>query len=184
MSDPVEPEPRRVALLRGINLGGRRTIPMARLRELAVGLGWRRVATHLQSGNLLFEAAGSDAQVSSALVAAVDAEFGISVEVILRDARRLADLVAEFPFEVADPARAVIAFFDIEVGELAVRRLQELALGTEQVALAASGRDAFLSFPGGQAGSRLAAGMLAAVRPVGGTARNLRTVSKLVELLG
>lgn len=184
MCGPVEPITRRVALLRGINLGGNRTISMGRLREVATGLGWRQVSTHLQSGNLLFDAAGPDAQLAATLRAAVESEFGISVEVIVRDRASLAALSAEFPFEVTDPSRAVIACFDIEVGELAARRLQDLAVGTEQVAVASTGRDLFAVFPGGQAGSRLAAGLLAAARPAGGTARNLRTVRRLVELLG
>lgn len=183
MSGPVEPAPR-VALLRGLNLGGRRTIAMAGLREVAAGLGWRGLVTHLQSGNLIFTAAGSDQEVAAILRQAVNSEYGISSDVLIRDGERLSSLLTEYPFDRSDPARSVICCYDIEIGELALRRLQDLALGREEVAVASTGKDVFACFPGGQAGSRLAAGLLAVTRPATGTARNLRTIARLVELLG
>lgn len=69
---------RRVALLRGVNLGGGRTLPMALLRELATGLGWADVATHLQSGNLLFRAPGGADEVARALSEAVRSGAGLA----------------------------------------------------------------------------------------------------------
>ena len=52
---------KRIALLRGINVGGRTSMPMARLRELCAGLGWGEVQTYIQSGNIVFDAEGASA---------------------------------------------------------------------------------------------------------------------------
>lgn len=174
---------RRVALLRGINLGPNRTIPMARLREVAEGLGWTDVVTHLQSGNLLFRADGPDADVARSLSAALSTEFGLSVDVVIRDRAQLCALLDGHPFADGDPSRAVIACCDRPVGDLAPRRLAELAVGRERVQVAATGTDVYADFPDGQAASKLAAGLLAALRPATGTARNLRTMNRLAELL-
>lgn len=174
---------RRVALLRGINLGGNRTIPMAGLRDLARRLGWTDVATHLQSGNLLFTAAAGDEEAAAQLVRAVRGEFGIDVDVVIRTGAQLRALLDAHPYADGDPSRVVVACADGPVGELAARRLNELASGGERVQVADTGTDVYAHFPEGQAASKLAAGLLAALRPVTGTARNLRTLTRIVELL-
>lgn len=174
----------RVALLRGVNLGGGRSVPMARLREVASALGWTDVGTHLQSGNLLFRADGEAPALEAALGAALRTEFGLGVDVVIRSGSQLRALLVGHPFAEGDPSKVVIACCDRPVGELAVRRLGALAVGAERVDLAGSGTDVYAAFPHGQAGSRLAAGLVAALRPATGTARNLRTVNRLVELLG
>ncbi len=184
MSSPIEPEPTlRVALLRGINLGPNRTLPMAGLREVASSLGWTDVATHLQSGNLIFASPAGDREAARLLGEAVQDRFGIGVDVVIRGGAHLRALIEGHPFADGDPARVVIACSDRLVGELAVRRLTALATGRERVALASSGTDIYAAFPDGQAASKLAAGLTAALRPATGTVRNLRTMTRIAELL-
>ncbi|MFT4110655.1 DUF1697 domain-containing protein [Propionicimonas sp.] len=174
----------RVALLRGVNLGPHRRLAMADLREVAEGLGWTDVATHLQSGNLLFGSPLPDAEAVPALRRAVERELAIRVDVVLRTGRALRELLDANPYAGSDPARAVIVCCDRAVGDLAPRRLAELAQGRERFSIAATGTDLYADFPDGQAASRLAAGLVGALRPAMGTARNLRTMGKLAELLG
>ena len=57
---------RMVALLRAVNVGGRK-LPMAELRALCAGLGWSDVATYIQSGNLVFTAPGKPDAIEAAL---------------------------------------------------------------------------------------------------------------------
>jgi uncharacterized protein (DUF1697 family) len=180
--EQAAPAPKRVALLRGVNLGGGRTVPMARLREVAAALGWQDVATHLQSGNLLFRADGPPAELAAQLSVALRAELGIAVDVVIRTGAELGALLTAHPFADGDPARTVIACCDRPVGELAARRLADLATGSERVRVADTGTDIYAAFPDGQAASKLAAGLVTAVRPATGTARNLRTIAKLVGL--
>ncbi len=175
---------RRVALLRGINLGGGRTVPMAKLRAVAEGLGWSDVSTYLQSGNLIFVSGEPDAQAARRLTSAIRGEFGLDVDVVVRTGAQLRMLVDAHPFAGGDPSRVVIACCDRPVGELAARRLADLAAGAERVEVAATGTDVYADFPDGQAGSRLAASLVSVLRPGTGTARNLRTMTKVAELLG
>jgi len=77
-----------VALLRGINVGGRNKVPMAELREVVASLGYTGVTTYIQSGNVLFTTSHSDTgQLASALEAAITCAFGLwaSVVVVTRD---------------------------------------------------------------------------------------------------
>lgn len=60
-------EARMVALLRGINVGGNRIVPMAELREFVAGLGFRDVGAYIQSGKVVFSAAQTAGRVANAL---------------------------------------------------------------------------------------------------------------------
>lgn len=173
----------RVALLRGVNLGPQRRVSMAELRALASGLGWTGVATHLQSGNLVFQAPGSDADVAGQLGAALNQRFGLHIDVVIRDQERLRTLLEAHPYAGGDPSRVMVACGDRPIEAAALDRLGRLRRGDEQFALAASGQDLYASFPDGQARSRLAAGLIEALSPALATARNLRTMSTLVDLL-
>src|SRR5262245_9998041 len=78
---------RRVALLRGINVGGR-SLPMAGLRELCAALGWQEVRTYIQSGNVVFDSAKAPAALEDELEQAIAKTFGMKVPVIVRTAKQ------------------------------------------------------------------------------------------------
>jgi uncharacterized protein (DUF1697 family) len=85
-----------VALLRGINVGRTRKLPMVELREACGKLGWRNVTTYIQSGNLIFDAPGTAAELEGALEQAIAARFALDVPVIIRNA-------SEWPRYTATP---------------------------------------------------------------------------------
>lgn len=172
---------RRVALLRGINVGGARKVPMGELRALATDLGWSDVATHLQSGNLLFTADGSDVDLSGTLTAALKDRFGMDIDVVVRTGEELHALVKGHPFADGDPAHVVIACCDRPVSKAAQDRLSKLAADGERLQVV--GANIYADFPDGQARSKLAAQLVSALKPATGTARNLRTMTKLAQML-
>ncbi len=179
-SDPTPP-PRRVALLRGVNVGRAAQLSMPALAQVARDLGWSDVTTVLRSGNLLFTASVSDAEAASVLSAAVASQLRLQVAVVIRTGEQVQALLDHHPFGDGDPARTVIACADRELDPAAVQRLFALVSGTEQLKVV--GTDVFAAFPDGQASSRLAAGMARAAEPAVLTARNLNTMVKLADLL-
>ena len=73
-----------VALLRGVNVGGR-TLPMQQLRDLVASLGHTDVVTYIQSGNVLFGSGRDDRDaIAHEIRAAIDATVGHDVTVVLR----------------------------------------------------------------------------------------------------
>jgi uncharacterized protein (DUF1697 family) len=87
-----------VALLRGVNVGGARRVPMAQLRTLLSELGYTAVSTLLNSGNALFTArGGTPAGHALRIAAALSARLKLEVPVIVRSARELAAVVTENP---------------------------------------------------------------------------------------
>ncbi len=102
-----------VALLRGINVGKAKRVPMAGLRALLSRLGYSRVATLLNSGNAVFDApAGTPATHAKRIAAAISIQLKVEVPVIVKAAGDLADILEENPIMVSadEHSRLLVAF--------------------------------------------------------------------------
>jgi uncharacterized protein (DUF1697 family) len=88
---------RYVALLRGINVGGKRKVPMADLRDVFAELGYRDVSTYIQSGNVLFSATGAAAKLEGDIERALETTFGFPLVVVVRSERQLRAVVDKAP---------------------------------------------------------------------------------------
>jgi len=168
--------------LRGINLGGKRRVGMADLRAALERAGYGDVRTHLQSGNVLLSSDASPAELEPQLEALLHDEFGFEIAVMVRSREQLAAVVAHDPFgEVADdPARYVVSFLAAKPDRAAITRLKHAAEPPERVAV--RGREVYAWHPGGVGRSELAKAIDERRLGVGVTARNWRTVTKLLEL--
>jgi len=163
-----------VALLRGINVGGRSTVPMAGLRGLFEDAGFESVRTHINSGNVLFEGSKPD---RAKLEAAVKETFGVPAVVVLRSFAELRKVVAAPPFG-DDVSHTFVAFLADKPRD-AARKLAALEAGEDDYVL--KGRQLFLRYPGGVRDAKLSGPRLEqAIGPA--TVRNWNTVTKLAEL--
>jgi uncharacterized protein (DUF1697 family) len=171
-----------VAMLRGINVGGRRKVPMADLRALLTDAGYADVRTYVQSGNIVLSASLKAAEVERSLSELISERFGFDVPVIVRSRAQLAAVVKADPLgDVADnEKRYVVTFLSAKPSAEVVRKLEELARDSET--LAASGRELYTWHPDGQAGSKLATALTGKALGVNATARNWTTVRTLLEL--
>jgi uncharacterized protein (DUF1697 family) len=90
-----------VAFLRGINVGGRKKVPMATLKEAFQAMGFKDVRTVLASGNVIFEAPGRDPHLDMTISRGLEKALGFPVAVIVRTVRELKAIVASEPFKAA-----------------------------------------------------------------------------------
>ena len=96
-----------IALLRGINVGRAKRIAMADLRALFEALGHGNVRTLLNSGNVVFEANAAEVGTwARAIEAAIVAEFGFAVAVVVLEAEVLAEIIRDNPFRVDAAAQS------------------------------------------------------------------------------
>ncbi|MGH3621597.1 MAG: DUF1697 domain-containing protein [Sciscionella sp.] len=114
--------PRYVALLRGINVGGNKRIAMAELRELLAGLGHTDVRTHLQSGNVVFGAAGTDSvELAGRIEEIIERRFGHSVRCLVRTRDELHAVIDGNPLgEHVDEGSKLIALFLSDAPDLSL----------------------------------------------------------------
>ncbi|HKO27107.1 MAG TPA: DUF1697 domain-containing protein [Solirubrobacteraceae bacterium] len=172
----------RILLLRGINVGPRKRIAMPDLRALLTEAGFEDVRTYVQSGNVVLSSRVAPAKVGAQAEGLIADRFGFEVDVIVRTAEDLAEVVARNPLgEVAsDPKRYQVGFLEAEPDSSAVERIAELATGGEQVV--AVGREVYSWHPAGAARSKLWAKLAANGLGVCATSRNWTTVTTLHEM--
>jgi len=177
--------PTHVALLRGINIGGRNRVAMADLRETVTSLGHRDVATYIQSGNVVFSAAG-EGDLTGPLERAIEQRLGVAARVIVLSRAELEAVARASPYAGEPNPKAVHAVF---LGEEPDRGLHEtVAAAVEQAAAKGArddarliGRTLYLHTPDGYGRSDLAARIMRTTST--GTARNWATVTKLLAML-
>jgi uncharacterized protein (DUF1697 family) len=163
-----------VALLRGVNLVGSRTILMADLKAAAKDLGFDSPRTFIASGNLLFSSPKPERELKLLLEKRIRDHFGAPVGVMIRTAAELERVVAGNPF-TANPGNQVQAFFlDSAPPQDAVATArncddEQIALGEREVYVAYGERGI------GRSRLRIPIAEL-------GTARNMNTVARLAEL--
>ncbi len=155
---------------------------MQQLRQLYEGLGCRDVTTHLQSGNVVLRDDRSPEAVAAVAEAAIRRELGLDVRVIGRSHRDLARAVAADPFPAADRSHRHIIFLVGPPDRENVGRLDGAATGREAAVVV--GSEVHLLLPDGMGRAKLSAALVERRLGVAGTARNWRTVTRLVELSG
>ncbi len=182
--------PRYLALLRGINVGGRNKVAMADLRDVAGALGHTEVATYIQSGNMVFTSADGDAtSLADALEAEIADRLGVRPAVVVLSGPELAQVIKDNPFPDETNPKCLHAIFRRDVVDAtgiaavaaAVKRAR--AAGSRDEA-AVAGRTLFLRTPDGLGRSELAAQLARSSGQSAGTARNWATVTKLMAILG
>jgi uncharacterized protein (DUF1697 family) len=175
---------RYVALLRGINVGGRSTIRMADLKECVEGLGYEDVGTFIASGNVLFSSSERDAaKLESAIERALERRFGLPIAVVVRSRAELSRVVKAIPPKwIGDTTlRVNVAFLRRTLDGRALARELEPTEGvdelvaTKSAVIWATRRNALT-----RSGMQKLIGT-AAYRDL--TVRNLNTTLKLNELL-
>ena len=129
-----------IALLRGINVGGRNKVSMADLRAVVAGLGHTDVATYIQSGNVLFTSGEADTEaLATALEEAIASNLGVKPAVVVLSRDDLARAVRDNPYpDEPNPKMVHAVFFRGPVPE---RAAEAIEAGQRRAAERGSGKD-------------------------------------------
>jgi uncharacterized protein (DUF1697 family) len=174
-----------VVLLRGINVGSTRKVPMADLRAICLKLRWQRPETYIQSGNLIVEACGDAQQVRRALEPELAARFGFAVDVVVRTAPNWETCAAANPFANEAAALDKMVHLYLSRDPLASRAtdvLKERARISERIHIAGGALWIDYGTPG-VAGSELTTSLIDKACGSPATGRNLNTVLKIRDML-
>jgi uncharacterized protein (DUF1697 family) len=172
-----------VALLRGVNVGGKNLLPMKRLVELFEAAGAGDVRTYIQSGNVVFTATAAKAtRIAAGVTMRVREELGFHVPILLRSARELDAVARDNPFlrNAADPATLHVLFLPEPPAPAAVAALDRGRSPPD--AFEARGSEIYLRLPNGMGRTKLGVDYFDRALATRCTARNWRTVLALLEL--
>jgi uncharacterized protein (DUF1697 family) len=162
-----------IALLRAVNVGGTGKLPMADFRAMCEQAGCAKVRTYITSGNAVFESRRSEAGVKAALEAHMEEYAGKPVRVLVRTHAEMAAVLKANPFPKAAANRTVAIFLDEPPPDDAVKHIS--GRSSEEIELGV--REIYVHYGDRMAGSKL---KIPAAKT--GTARNMNTVAKLIQL--
>jgi uncharacterized protein (DUF1697 family) len=172
-----------IALLRGINVGGKNKLPMKQLAEIFSAAGATDVRTYIASGNVLFHAPVPLAKrLPERVSKAIAAQLSLEVPVVVRSVKELAAVTTENPFlrKEEDTKRLAVLFLADKPTAGAVNKLDPKRSSPDEFAVV--GREIFLRLPNGFADTKLTNDYFDRALDTVSTARNWNTVLKLLEL--
>jgi len=173
-----------ISMLRGINVGGHKSIKMEALRAMYESLGLRDVHTYVQSGNVVFRTAVRDlASLAKRIESKIEQTFGFRPAVIIRTPSELRETIRRNPFTKRsgiEPGKLVVTFLTADPSPEA--RVKMLSLKTDPEELRMEGREVFVYYPNGMGRSKLSPALIEKTLKMPGTGRNWNTVTKLLEM--
>ncbi|MFO0808829.1 MAG: DUF1697 domain-containing protein [Gemmataceae bacterium] len=173
-----------IALVRGVNVGGKSSLPMDDLRALVVDAGLADARTLLASGNVVFDGGRRGSRTIERRLEAVAARrYSRPMTFFVRTAKEWAAVVANNPFPKeaeADPSHLVVIFLKEPPAAASVVGLQKAIRGRERVCCV--GRELYAVYPDGIGTSKLTNTVIDKALGTTGTARNWNTVLKLAAM--
>jgi uncharacterized protein (DUF1697 family) len=161
-----------VALLRAVNVGGTGKLPMKDLVKMCTTLGFDRVRTFIQSGNVVFVSKLAEKSVRTKLEAALTEKLGKKANVVVRTAAEMSAVLDANPFPDAEPARVGVFLMT----ESVEKELMDGILAPTGEQVRAGKREVYIYFPKGMGKSKLK------IPNAVGTIRNINTVGKLAAM--
>jgi uncharacterized protein (DUF1697 family) len=173
-----------ISMLRGVNVGGHNVIKMDTLRALYESLKLKDAQTYVQSGNVIFRTSQTDsAVIGRKIQQALVRQCDIHCEIILRTAEELRRAISDNPFAGRlgiEPSKLLITFLAGKPNSEACAKLLSLKPDPEELHLI--GKELYIHFPNGAGKSKLQWTSLEKTLKVAGTARNLNSVTKILEI--
>lgn len=171
-----------IALFRGINVGGKNSLPMKELVASLETAGARNIKTYIQSGNAVFQSAEKDpSRLSVHLAAQIKTRRGFEPHVLILRLEDVKKAIKENPFPdaEADPSSLHLGFLSSKPKNPDLEKLSSLKKSSERFYL--SDRVFYLHAPEGMGRSKLAANS-ERLLGVPMTDRNWRTICKVMEM--
>ncbi len=173
-----------VALLRGINVGGKNKLPMKDLLDLFVQAGCRDARAYIQSGNVIFRAdADIVASLPGAITARIAERFGYRVPVLLRTTDEIGDVIRHNPFIAAGAAEEMLHVLFLADRPSAANVDSLDPDRSPPDAFNVRGQEIYLWLPNGAGRTKLTTTYFDAKLATISTGRNWRTVTTLFALM-
>ncbi|MDT0676644.1 DUF1697 domain-containing protein [Autumnicola musiva] len=170
------------AILRGINVGGKRKIPMADLREKLQNIGCQNIQTYIQSGNIIFNRKKeNDLILADRLEKFILSTYGFEVPVIIRNAEEIKKSVSENPFfkDEVTAERLHLSFLKKTPDPENIQKAKNASY--EPDAFEVVDKNVFVYCTGKYSDSKLTNKFFENKLKVPATTRNWKTVLKLLE---
>lgn len=172
-----------IAILRGINVGGKRKLLMDDLKKIFSSLGYSNVTSYIQSGNVIFDSSDNNlAQIEEEIQEAILKNLGLEIPVIIRSTAQFKSIVEKNPFrkENIKIESLYLTFLKEQPAQEHLNKIKDLDFSPDKFII--DHKEAFLCCPGKYHKSKLSNTFFEKKLKVGATTRNWKTILKLLEL--
>jgi len=175
---------RYIAILRGINVGGKHKISMTELKKVLEKTGIEHIQTYIQSGNVIFSSDESDPAVLTEQISSVIKDhWGFEVPVIILSKREIDEIILTNPFaDIYDPACLHITFLSAVPQSERIKSILELKDSPNDISII--NRAVYLYCPNGYSKTRITNSFLERKLNLIATTRNLKTSLVLQQMAG
>ena len=176
--------PAYIAILRGINVGGRKPVRMEQLRESCAALGFRSIETYVQSGNIVFlDAEKSPSNLSKSISEAILGDFGFHVPVLVKTSKEMGEVIMRNPFlkeTGIDPSKLHVTFLSVAASKDALKSLERFPTKPDRFYVGR--QEIYLYCPGGYGKTKLSNTAFENALSIEATTRNWKTVAALSKM--
>jgi uncharacterized protein (DUF1697 family) len=173
-----------ISFLRGVNMTGHNKIKMTDLEDLFRNEGFREVETYIQSGNVVFYSPDHEVnEIAPAIESAISRKMSYEIPAIVRTPRELSSIIAANPFQTEenfDPSRMAVIFLYDYPSESQLAKVRNIDYPPDKFIIA--GREIYIYCPNGFGRTKLYTNFFENKMKVVGTARNWKTINKLLEI--
>ncbi|MBI5215472.1 MAG: DUF1697 domain-containing protein [Ignavibacteriae bacterium] len=171
-------------MLRGINVGGQKKVPMNELKALYEELKFKNVTTYIQSGNVVFSSDGSDSNIlSKKIEEKIFKHFGFEVPVIIRTLKEMQSVIKNNPFlkeKNIDTERMYVTFLAETPAKDSLQKIQAYQFPPERYII--NGKEVYLHCPNGFGNAKTNNNFFENKLKLTATTRNWKTVNELVRI--
>jgi uncharacterized protein (DUF1697 family) len=173
-----------IALLRGINVSGQKSVKMTALIETFRKLGFNNVKTYLQSGNVIFTSAEQDTSILARKTEQeIKKDFGHDVPVIVLEVNTLKQIIEANPF-AKDTSKEIsymhVTFLSSKPHNMANNQIEDKKQGNEEIVF--TDNAIYLYCPHGYGNTKLNNNFLETKLKIIATTRNWKTTNELYRL--
>jgi len=170
-----------IAILRGINVGGKRKILMADLRDLLTKIGFENVATYIQSGNIAFNHKSKNTQeIEIIIIEAIKDKYDFDVPTIVITPKEIQDIIKNNPFKNSEESRLHVTFFKTEPDQELISKVAALDFSPDTFKF--TQKAIYLNIADKYHKSKLSTTFFEKKLKIAASTRNWKTVNKLSQL--
>ncbi len=170
-----------ISLLRGINVSGQKKITMDDLKKLYESLGFKKVQTYIQSGNVVFQSTEAD---GSAVIQKIEKKitkvYGFEVSVLIRTPEELQQVIARNPFTKQESEKSYVTFLSGVPVQVPMDEINKAKNSSEKYKIV--GKEVYFYCPTGYGKTKLSNNFFEKKLKLSATTRNRNTVNKLLEI--
>lgn len=170
-----------IVFLRGINVGGKKSVKMTELKKLFYDMQFQNVKTYINSGNVIFETNVSDVKYLNKIIESeLEKTFGFIIPCIIRTLNELIQIIQNNPFSDRETDCMYVTLLSGKPDMEVIKKLNTYKNGVDDFYVI--NREIYLQCRSGYHVTKFNNNFLESKLQIAATTRSLKTLNRLIEI--